>query len=99
MVFVQEEEVFPIVDASDLPVKKEDNDAVVVAVEEKRNGKRKPEESADKKDTEKKVGWLSKCVSIVSFIFGGKLFCLESMPTKSTKFCLIFLDYTMHFIL
>ncbi|XP_042001070.1 splicing factor U2AF-associated protein 2-like [Salvia splendens] len=55
MVFVQEEEVFPIVDASDLPVKKEDNDAVVVAVEEKQNGKRKQrEESADKKATTEK---------------------------------------------
>ncbi|XP_057801639.1 splicing factor U2AF-associated protein 2-like [Salvia miltiorrhiza] len=57
MVFVQEEEVFPIVDASDPPVKKEDNDAVAVAVavEEKQNGKRKlPEESADKKAIEKK---------------------------------------------
>lgn len=53
---MQEEEVFPTVDASDLPVKKEDND-VVVAVEEKQNRKRKlPEESADKKDVEKKVG-------------------------------------------
>ncbi|XP_042034328.1 splicing factor U2AF-associated protein 2-like isoform X1 [Salvia splendens] len=55
MVFVQEEEVFPIVDASDLAAEKKDNDAVVVAVEEKQNGKRKhPEESADKKATEKK---------------------------------------------
>ncbi|XP_042039757.1 splicing factor U2AF-associated protein 2-like [Salvia splendens] len=55
MVFVQEEEVFPIVDASDLPVKKEDNDAVVVAVEEKQNGKRKQrEESADKQATTEK---------------------------------------------
>ncbi|KAH6757827.1 RNA binding family protein [Perilla frutescens var. hirtella] len=54
MVFVQEEEVFPTVDAHDLPVEKEDND-VVVAVEEKKNLKRKlPEESADKKAIEKK---------------------------------------------
>lgn len=50
---MQEEEVFPIVDASDLPVKKEE-EAVVIPVVEKKNGKRKvPEESADKKDTEK----------------------------------------------
>ncbi|XP_042031848.1 HIV Tat-specific factor 1 homolog [Salvia splendens] len=53
--FCAKEEVFPLVDATDLAVEKKDNDAVVVAVEEKQNGKRKqPEESADKKATEKK---------------------------------------------
>ena len=82
---MQEEEVFPIVDASDLAVEKKDNDAVVVAVEEKQNGKRKqPEENADKKATEKKVVF-SNCV-IVSFVFGRKLSCLE-LYAKSAKLC------------
>ncbi|KAL8544651.1 hypothetical protein ACS0TY_005039 [Phlomoides rotata] len=54
MVFVQEEEVFPAVDALDPPVNIEVKD-VAKAVEEKQNGKRKlPEEPDDKKDEEKK---------------------------------------------
>ncbi|KAK6136238.1 hypothetical protein DH2020_030027 [Rehmannia glutinosa] len=54
MVFVQEEEVFPTVDADDLLVNKEANDATE-AVEEKQNGKRKlPEKSADKQTVDKK---------------------------------------------
>lgn len=55
MVFVQEEEIFPAVDAHDPPVNIEVKD-VAEAVEEKPNGKRKlPEEPDDKKDKEKKV--------------------------------------------
>ncbi|KAL0317547.1 UNVERIFIED_CONTAM: HIV Tat-specific factor 1 [Sesamum angustifolium] len=54
MTFVQEEEVFPTLDADHLPVKEEDNAASEV-VEEKQNAKRKlPEKTSDKKNVDKK---------------------------------------------
>ncbi|KAI3459105.1 hypothetical protein Pfo_015768 [Paulownia fortunei] len=54
MTFVEEEEVFPTVNADDLPVNKEANGASE-AVEEKPNGKRKlPEKTDDKKTVDKK---------------------------------------------
>ncbi|XP_011077112.1 splicing factor U2AF-associated protein 2 isoform X3 [Sesamum indicum] len=54
MTFVQEEEVFPTLDADHLPVKEEDSAANEV-VEEKQNGKRKlPEKTSDKKNVDKK---------------------------------------------
>ncbi|KAG8380345.1 hypothetical protein BUALT_Bualt06G0005900 [Buddleja alternifolia] len=55
MVFVQEEEVFPTVNADDFPVNQDVKDASE-AVEEKPNGKRKqPEKTADKKIEDKKT--------------------------------------------
>lgn len=55
MVFVKEEEVFPTVNADDLPVNKEVNDVGEV-IEEKQNGKRKlPEKTDEEKTVDKKV--------------------------------------------
>lgn len=68
MVFVQEEEVFPIVDAHDPPAKIEVKE-VAETVEEKPNGKRKlTEEPDDKKDKEKKVTpLLHSCIFTLFF--------------------------------
>lgn len=110
MTFVEEEEVFPTVDAHDLPVNKEVND-VVEAIEEKQNGKRKlPEETADKKAMEKKVGpsFQSRIIT-VSFLFGylikspvRKRACLQASAECRhyyVLFNLMVLDCAMHFIL
>lgn len=52
---MKEEEVFPTVNADDLPVNKEVNDVGEV-IEEKQNGKRKlPEKTDEEKTVDKKV--------------------------------------------
>lgn len=79
MVFVQEEEVFPVVNADDFPQvlaanagdvpEKETAEAVKLAGKERKNGKRKSPETDEKKVLDKKVRlsfYITQCCRLCS---------------------------------